>query len=219
MEIERMLLIMLHVGSFVVAAIGVAYADLSLFKQERVDQKLLRWASQLVMWALLALWFTGALIVWIDTHFVLTAMLAMPKLLAKITVVTALSINGYYLHHRFFNRLGEATPNFRRTVNLTALMAAISGASWMFAAFLGMAKPLGKIFGYADFMTLYATLVVLATGFVLAMVRPRIAALLRNEFKARQQTQQSKTRRSRDGRNAVRTDRADAAHEGHRAAA
>ena len=219
MEIERMLLIMLHVGSFVVAAIGVAYADLSLFKQARVDHKLLRWASQLVMWALLALWATGTLIVWIDTHFVLASMLAMPKLLAKITVVTALSVNGYYLHHRFFNRLGEAVPNFRRTVNLTALMAAVSGASWMFAAFLGMAKPLGKIFGYVDFMTLYATLLVLAMGFVLAMVRPRIAALLRNEFKARQQAQQPKARRTRDGRSTGRADRAEPSHEGHRAAA
>ena len=95
---------------------------------------------------------------------VLASMLAMPKLLAKVTVVGLLTLNGYYLHHRFFNRLGHAVANFRRAVNLTALMAAVSGASWMFAAFLGMAKPLGKIFGYIDFMTLYATLLVLALG-------------------------------------------------------
>lgn len=42
MEIERMLLIMLHVGSFVAAAVGVAYADLSLFKGRRVDKRLLQ---------------------------------------------------------------------------------------------------------------------------------------------------------------------------------
>lgn len=113
-------------------------------------------------------------------------MLAMPKLLAKLTVVVVLSVNGYYLHTRFFERLGERVPRFRRTVNLTALMAALSGASWMFAAFLGLAKPLGKLFTYSDFMTLYSTILLLALGFVLVMVRPRLAALMRSEYSVRQ---------------------------------
>ncbi len=204
-----MLLIMLHVGSFVVAAIGIAYADLSLFKHQRVDRALLHWASRLVMWALIGLWATGALIVWIDTRFDLHAMMAMPKLLAKLTVVVVLSVNGYYLHTRFFERLGQRVSPFRRTVNLTAVMAALSGASWMFAAFLGLAKPLGKLFNYVDFMTLYGTVLGLAMVFVLVMVRPRMAALLRGEYAARQAEEQARLQaESRQGsRNARRARR------------
>lgn len=202
MEIERMLLIMLHVGSFVAAAVGVAYADLSLFKGRRVDKRLLQWASQLVLWALVGLWVTGLAIIWIDTSFLLADILSRPKLMAKITVVILLTLNGYLLHKHFFEQIMAPTERYKRTVNFSAMLAAVSGASWMFAAFLGMAKPLGKIFAYSDFMMLYGTLLLMATIAVLAMVRPRIARLFRAEIqaiKAAQQAEQAQRQAHKTG--------------------
>lgn len=191
MEIERMLLVMLHVGSFVVAAVGIAYADLSLFKGKRVDQGLLEWASKLVMWALVGLWITGLIIIGIDTGFQLEAIAARSKLLSKITVVCVLTVNGYLLHRHFFAQLSQPGGRFKRMVNFSAALAAISGASWMYAAFLGMAKPLAKLFSYSDFMTLYTTMLLLSLIVVFALVRPRIAALFRAEVIARRAQEES----------------------------
>lgn len=191
MEIERMLLVMLHVGSFVIAAVGIAYADLSLFKGKRVDQDLLAWASKLVMWALAGLWVTGLIIIGIDTGFQLDAIAARSKLLAKITVVCVLTINGYLLHRHFFARLSQPGGRFKHMVNFSAALAAISGASWMYAAFLGMAKPLAKLFSYSDFMTLYTTMLLLSLIVVFALVRPRIAALVRAELIAHRAQEES----------------------------
>jgi len=207
MEIERMLLVMLHVGSFVIAAVGIAYADLSLFKGKRVDRGLLAWASKLVMGALIGLWITGAAIIAIDTGFQLEAITSRAKLLSKITVVCVLTVNGYLLHRYFFGQLAEPGASFKRMVNLSAALAAVSGASWMYAAFLGMAKPLARLFTYSDFMTLYATMLTLSLVVVFALLRPRIAGLFRAEVVARRAQHDNEVnarRKRRQPRNKVR---------------
>lgn len=207
MEIERMLLVMLHVGSFVIAAVGIAYADLSLFKGKRVDQALLEWASRLVTWALVGLWVTGLTIIAIDTGFQAEVIASRSKLLAKITVVCLLTLNGYLLHRYFFAQLSQPIEGFKRMVNLSAGLAAVSGASWMYAAFLGMAKPLAKVFTYGDFMTLYATLLLLSLVAVFALVRPRLAQLVRAELmaqRAQEETELSTRRKRRMARSKTR---------------
>lgn len=179
MEIERMILVMAHVLCLVLAAIGIALADLSLFRARRVDRRLLHTASQAVMWALLALWLSGLGIIWIDTRFDPETLWASPKLQAKLCVTTLLSINGVVLHKQFFSGIGHSHTHPVAAANLTTMLAAISGASWLYAAFLGLARALTPILGLPHFMGLYV-LVLGASGlFVFRFMRPRILQIYR----------------------------------------
>lgn len=174
MEIERMFLLMLHVLCVVVAAIGIAFADLSLFKGRQVDRGLLRTGSQLVAGMLGLLWITGLLITWIDTGFDLAVILARPKLVAKLSVALLLTLNGHLLHRFFFSAVNRPPANARRAANLAAVMAAVSGASWLYAGFLGLAKPLAAVVGLAGFAVMFLGVLTLCSVCVLRWVRPRM---------------------------------------------
>lgn len=185
MEIERMALLMAHVLSVVGAAIGIAFADLSLFKGGQVDTGLLRTACRVVAWALGGLWLTGLLIVWIDTGFDLGQIASRPKLVAKLLVVIVLSINGFLLHHHFFalvvrpRRLPPA--RLRSAVNATLAMTAVSGASWLYAGFLGLARPLAPIMGFPGFASAFALLLLLSLLIGTRLVRPRLWQIYLNQ--------------------------------------
>lgn len=174
MEIERMFLLMLHVLSVVGAAIGIAFADLSLFKDRRIDCGLLRAGSRLVAAMLGLLWATGLLIIWIDTGFDLGVISAHPKLVAKVCVAVLLTFNGHLLHRFFFNAVNKPHANARRAANRAALMAAISGACWLYAGFLGLAKPLAGFMGLGGFAAIFLGLLSLCGLLVLRWVRPRM---------------------------------------------
>lgn len=179
MEIERMFLLMLHVLSVVGAAIGIAFADLSLFKGRRVDLALLRTGSQLVAGMLCMLWITGLLIIWIDTGFDLAVIAARPKLVAKVSVALLLTFNGHLLHRFFFKAVGRPPANAGRAANLAAVMAAISGASWLYAGFLGLAKPLARVISLSGFAVMFLGLLILCGLCVLRWIRPRMLQIYR----------------------------------------
>lgn len=174
MEIERMFLLMLHVICVVGAAIGIAFADLSLFKGRQIDCGLLRTGSQLVAGMLGLLWLTGLLIIWIDTRFDVAVIMARPKLVAKVAVALLLTLNGHLLHRFFFNAVNKPPPNARRAANLATGMAAVSGASWLYAGFLGLAKPLAAFTSLAGFAVIFLGVLTLCGLCVWRWVRPRM---------------------------------------------
>lgn len=174
MEIERMFLLMLHVLCVVGAAVGIAFADLSLFKGRQVDRGLLRTGSQLVAGMLGLLWITGLLIIWIDTGFDLAVITARPKLVAKVSVALLLTLNGHLLHRFFFNAVNKPPTNAPRAANLVTVMAAVSGASWLYAGFLGLAKPLAVFMSLAGFAVIFLGVLTLCGLCVLRWVRPRM---------------------------------------------
>jgi hypothetical protein len=174
MEIASMFILMAHVLCLVLAGIGVAFADLSLFGKARVDRRLLRMAIRMVAWALVALWLSGLSLVWIQTGFDPATIMAKPKLVAKLSVATLLTLNGILLHRHFFDVIGTAPTNPRRAANVTTLLATVSGASWLYAGFLGLAKALAPVLSLADFTLLYLLVLGLAAVFAVRFVRPRI---------------------------------------------
>jgi hypothetical protein len=174
MEIERMFFVMAHVLCLVVAAIGIALADLSLFRGQQVDHRLLRAASLTVMWALLVLWLSGMAIIWIDTRLDFATLAASPKLITKLFVALLLTFNGVVLHWHFFGGIGRAHKHPLGAANLSAFLAAVSGASWLYAAFLGLARALTHMLSLAEFMALYVLVLAVSGLFVARVVRPRI---------------------------------------------
>ena len=169
-----MFLLMLHVLCVVGAAVGIAFADLSLFKGRQVDRGLLRTGSQLVAGMLGLLWITGLLIIWIDTGFDLAVITARPKLVAKVSVALLLTLNGHLLHRFFFNAVNKPPTNAPRAANLVTVMAAVSGASWLYAGFLGLAKPLAVFMSLAGFAVIFLGVLTLCGLCVLRWVRPRM---------------------------------------------
>lgn len=177
MEIERMFVLMLHVLCFVGAAIGIALAELAMFRGQQVDQGLLRMGSRLVMGTLCLLWLTGMGLIWIETGFDLALIAAKPKMVAKVSVVVLLSLNGYFLHRYFFDAMARPTVNLRKATNRAVAMAAVSGASWLYAGFLGLAKPLAPVLQLSGFAALYVALLAVSGVVVVSLFRPRVLSL------------------------------------------
>src|SRR5258708_22663570 len=87
-------LVFVHLLAVLIATAGICFADYSLLAGQRIDTKLLTAASRLVTVALGMLWATGSTIIWFDTGFDLAAIASNGKLLAKLTVALALTLNG-----------------------------------------------------------------------------------------------------------------------------
>lgn len=150
----RLVALYVHVVACFAAAAAIVLGDLAVFLHRQVDRRLLRHASSWVVKALLVLWVTGLIIIGLDTGFDLAVLFTKGKLLAKFSVVALLTLNGLALHKWALPRLMAPTYEPERTARIPALLGAFSLASWLFAAFLGLAKPLAGLLGYAGFMQL-----------------------------------------------------------------
>lgn len=83
------------------------------------------------------------------------------KLWAKFSVVIILTVNGFFLHHYSFPRITGnkgilELPNFEK--KLVAYSGALSTTSWLFACYLGMARPWNFTTTYEEVMAIYGLL-------------------------------------------------------------
>jgi hypothetical protein len=153
-DIARMMVIYTHVISVAIALGFAFFADYRVLKARgrlrAHDVEIVEQVSQIVAIALGALWVSGIGILLIDFGHLpsLADLLEKPKLAAKLTVVVALTLNGFLLH-------SYALPRLRNLNFLTALIGGVSASSWLFAAFIGVAKPLATLLTYNQFMALY----------------------------------------------------------------
>jgi len=180
--VARMGLILCHLLAFALAAVGIAFGDLAIFRKRQVDTDMLATAQAVVKWSLYGLWATGLAVIWLDTKFDLAVLATKPKLLAKLTVAVALSANGWLLHRVVFQRFTVAQDDPERAAVLPAIAGAISAASWLFAAFIGVGKAVAPLLGFGGFIALYLAVGSLAIFVSLTFIRPILAArMLRPE--------------------------------------
>lgn len=177
-ELVRMVLILVHVLTVAAAAVGIAFGDYAIFARPRIDADLLHKAGTAVAVTLLLLWLTGLAVIWIDTGFEWAVLMAKPKLLAKMTVVMLLTANGGALHQFVFKRLCSRQSASRLSARLPAILGAISVVTWLYAAFLGLAKPIAPLLGYSGFIGLYIAALVAGIAVALYLIEPRLAARL-----------------------------------------
>jgi uncharacterized membrane protein len=153
-DITRMLVIYFHVIACTIAIGFAFFADFRVLKANgklrNRDVEIVEQVSHVVAIALGALWVSGIGIVLIDFGHLptLTELMDKPKLAAKLSVVLALTLNGFLLHT-------YALPRLKRLDFLAALIGGMSASSWLFAAFMGIAKPLATLMSYNQFMGLY----------------------------------------------------------------
>jgi hypothetical protein len=140
--------------------------------------KELRYAARNISIALMVLWGSGILLViWgavKDPQY-----LANQKLWAKIAVVLVLTVNGVILHHFSFPRVVSSTGVvglglFEKTA--VASTGAISTVSWLFACYLGIARPWNHTVQFDGVMFIYACLLlpacVVACVYVHSVIGP-----------------------------------------------
>lgn len=178
----RLLALYAHVLACFAAAAGIVLGDLAVFMRRRIDHEQLREGTVWVSRALLALWITGLVIIGIDTGFAPAVIVSKGKLLAKLAVVVVLTLNGFALHRWALPRLlapaGDA-DYARQAAKVPSLLGAVSACSWLFAAFLGLAKVLATVMGVGGFLELYGLGLVLAMAVAWVWARPRLARQLR----------------------------------------
>ena len=134
-------------------------------------------SAEVMFVALIVLWITGLALVLLGYLENPQQYLMNEKLWAKFTVVSVLTLNGIALHYFSFPRvtsrrglLGLST--FEQI--LVTLTGAISSTSWLFACYLGIARPWNYTVDYSYVMFIYAGLLIAAAivaGEVLRMMR------------------------------------------------
>lgn len=107
-------------------------------------------------YALAALWITGAGLVGFDVWMKDAGVLMNPKLQAKVAVVVLLTLNGVVLHRSVIPALTRAGSLMRMEVGprlFAVLVGATSAGCWLYAALLGVGRPLNWQFSLAKIMS------------------------------------------------------------------
>jgi hypothetical protein len=167
-DITRVALVMAHLLCFAMAIAKLYTSDLRLLFSRPAMDEVYDMGAQMVWWLGL-LWVTGLGVVWVDTGFELDKLMAMEKLQAKAAVVSVLTLNAVLLHHVVFDLLKKPVLT-RANLRVMALSASVSSASWTYAAFLGIAKPLAVHLGLSGFLALYSLVLGFASAIALALV-------------------------------------------------
>ena len=168
----RTFLVLVHLVLFALALATVLRADWQFLRNRPPSRRRLQRVGRQMTWWFLGLLVSGAALVWIDTGFSPARLLDSPKLLAKLSVVAVMAVNGALLHLWGLAALQRPSSEAHRTATWLALMGAISTCSWVMASLLGVGKALTPLLGYEGFMALYGTGLLGAAVVSLAWMRP-----------------------------------------------
>jgi hypothetical protein len=156
-----------HVIAFAMTVSAVLREDLRWLLKRRIDPARLHRSMRTVSAGLAVLWITG-LSLWAFAAAASPVPWALtPKLCAKLTVVSLLTLNGWALHRWVFPSL-SAGPVTRCW---PVVLGAFSSSSWIFASFVGVARPVSGLWSFADFIALYMFGLALAVTLALLVWR------------------------------------------------
>jgi hypothetical protein len=172
LEFSRLGLVYVHLIACCVAIGLVLKSDVAMLRDlikadpaaERAHMKQMGSLQSVVTLALVALWATGTAIVTLDAvtkggwqYF------ANPKIQAKILIVTLLTLNGFALHNLVLPWLQKAGSLLNLTFSksvLAAFAGTVSGVSWLYAALLGVGRPLSWKYSLGEIMAAYPVLII-----------------------------------------------------------
>lgn len=166
------LLVYVHLMAACVAVGILLMQDLSLSKTagKRLSigaVKELKAAAHIIMLALGVLWASGlVLVIWgavKDPEYLLNQ-----KLWAKVAVVVVLTVNGAVLHRFSFPRVVSSTGMIGLGIlekTAVVMTGAVSTVSWLFACYLGVARPWNHAVEFDYVMLIYASLLLPACVF------------------------------------------------------
>jgi hypothetical protein len=179
----RLALLYAHLIAFALTLSAIVWADWRILSHGPTSPEFsaLKATTQVVVPGTLALLLTGLGIMAIDTGLQWHEIMSRPKLLAKLCVVFALLANGLALHTLAFPALERKSECPRLWACLLCLSGSVSAVSWLYAGFLGIARPLVGRMDWADFMTLYGVLITGGFGLSLILIGPKLVKFLSPE--------------------------------------
>src|SRR6185369_13952154 len=140
---------------FALALATTIKEDLYLLRAKRIDSASLLATANLVKWLLLALWVTGVPMVMMDIGTDVSLLLGKPKLLAKLIVVGALTLNGILLHFVAFPMIMGKPQSPQKAATIAVTLGAVSTASWLYASFVAVARIVTPYLSLHNFIILY----------------------------------------------------------------
>lgn len=180
MELVRLSVVYVHLLACCVA-IGLVFASdvamvKALFKGHAAghDAKHLAGLQKSVGNALILLWISGAAVIGIDYLEKGMTYFANPKLQAKILIVTLLTFNGLLLHRHVLpamQKVGSLLDLNFGMRNFALFAGALSGVSWLYAAMLGVGRPLAWKYSLAELLMAYPLLIVLGFASMVALTQ------------------------------------------------
>jgi hypothetical protein len=176
--IARQMLLYGHIIAFALALATIIKEDMRLLRAKRIDSASLHATANLVKWALLALWVTGVPMVMMDIGTDVSLLLGKPKLITKLIVVGALTLNGILLHFVAFPMIAGKLQNPNKAATIAATLGAVSTASWLYASFVAVSRVVAPYFSLLDFVMLYLLALAIAVSFAILVVRDRLELLL-----------------------------------------
>jgi hypothetical protein len=176
--IARQALLYGHIIAFALALAAVIKEDVRLLRAQRIDSASLLATAKLVKWLLLALWVTGVPMVMMDIGTDVSLLLDKPKLLAKLIVVVALTLNGILLHLVAFPMVTGKPQNPNKAATIAATLGAVSSTSWLYASFVAVSRI--AALSLHDFVMLYLLALAIAVSFAILVVRNRLHLLLKS---------------------------------------
>ena len=175
----RQALLFLHALAFALALGRVVREDLTLLTAARFDPARLRRVSTELAALLALLWISGLAMLALQGPLDAAALLAQPKVAAKLTTVALLTVNGALLHLVAFPLLRRPRLRPAPAATLCALLGAVSSATWLYASFLGVSRLIAPAMSYAGFMALYGLVMAAALLAALTFARPRLERMIR----------------------------------------
>jgi Na+-translocating ferredoxin:NAD+ oxidoreductase RnfA subunit len=178
--IARQVLLYGHIIAFALALATILKEDVRLLRAKRIDSASLLASAKLVKWLLLALWVTGVPMVMMDIGTDVSLLFGKPKLLAKLIVVGAVTLNGILLHLVAIPMVTGKSKNPNKAATIAAMLGAVSTTSWLYASFVGAARLVAPYFSLYDFVILYLLVLAVAVPFAILVVRKRLELLLKS---------------------------------------
>ncbi len=167
-----------HLIGFSIVFSAIIREDWALATAARLDPEALRRTAGIAFALLAFLWATGLCLVALDVGLDPVAILAKPKLMTKIGVVSVLTLNGFLLHWLAFPLLTQPQRRPNLAAAVCAALGAISLVSWSYAAFVGVARLIAPKLTLTSFAQLYALSLAFGVVAALVFIRPRIARLI-----------------------------------------
>jgi hypothetical protein len=178
MELLRLGVVYVHLVACCVAIGLVLTSDIAMVRdllKRKVftehDNAHMESLQKSVVVALIFLWVTGAAIVGIDYLEKGANYFMNPKLQAKVIIVTLLTYNGVLLHRLVLPALQKAGSllHLGFSARMMALFCgSLSAVSWMYAAMLGVGRPLAWKYSLSELLMAYPVLI--ALGFLAMLV-------------------------------------------------
>ncbi|MEQ8393520.1 MAG: hypothetical protein RIB30_21230 [Thalassospira sp.] len=186
MPLVRQIVLIVHLFAFAFAIVLVARGDVAMLRGEYLcGVRDLKTDANITAVLLLVLWGTGLGLIGMGVGFDLAAVLTNGKILAKLTVVLILTLNGIFLHFYAFPLMSGSGAGARESANeirlfICCLLGALSSVSWICASVFGAARIIAPMASFSHFMEFYGAALVCGVVVGLMVVRPLLRRQLLN---------------------------------------